>query len=288
MLSTSPNQSNSPLENSQSSLLTPTSSQILNSKSTTTSKRRNSSSNSHKTIAFIPSLNSKNDNNGSNGSNGSNLSITCSRRNVRTSAVSFSQSGLIHTQLISNSNDLTNSEEESIPTILIRITDLNPIAPNLILNEVIKALWNSLFCYFSNGKDSFNSVKIELPLPSHHLHSSLLFLGALIESPYYILTRSSIFQLFNYSNSNNSTSLPFPVNLITAKNTQTGNQFQYPLRKPKPTSNSLNPLYSRIIPHLDNIQYLNLNACTMNDVNILHKWLNDERVDKFWQESGTW
>ena len=43
---------------------------------------------------------------------------------------------------------------------------------------------------------------------------------------------------------------------------------------------------SRQIPHLD--CYFKLAVCGPNDLPTLHTWLNDERVDVFWQEKGTW
>lgn len=50
-------------------------------------------------------------------------------------------------------------------------------------------------------------------------------------------------------------------------------------------------LYSRFLPHLteqpDSPAYFKLSTCTLKDLPTLHGWLNDPRVDQFWQEKGT-
>lgn len=50
-------------------------------------------------------------------------------------------------------------------------------------------------------------------------------------------------------------------------------------------------LYSRFLPHLteqpDTPAYFKLSTCTLKDLPTLHGWLNDPRVDQFWQEKGT-
>lgn len=236
-------------------------------------KRSASSSGStaHRTVHFSPSI-ARIDN------TDEVLMITCSKRECRTSAVSFQHSALIHTQLESRTTLGTP------PVILVRITDIDPSAPTLPPTSVSRALWNALFCYFSSGLDAPESFQIEFPLPSLVLHSALLSIGGIQKSPHYTLNRSVIFQLFSYADST-SVPMPFPFTGIT-----TG-EISHPLRSPKPTNSttsSSTQLYSRIIPHLDHLQYFKLNLCTSSeDLNILHNWLNDPRVDEFWQEKGT-
>ena len=55
------------------------------------------------------------------------------------------------------------------------------------------------------------------------------------------------------------------------------------LRPPKPAAGS--QIYTRYIPHLD--QLFKLEPCSQKHLDPLHTWLNDERVDKFWEEKGT-
>jgi acetyl CoA:N6-hydroxylysine acetyl transferase len=55
------------------------------------------------------------------------------------------------------------------------------------------------------------------------------------------------------------------------------------LRPAKPLPST--PLYSRLIPHLNS--HFKLAVVGPNDIPLLHNWLNDDRVDEFWEERGT-
>lgn len=82
--------------------------------------------------------------------------------------------------------------------------------------------------------------------------------------------------------------LPFPYLPVTPP-AGSPSELTHPLRPPKPHPESL--LYSRFLPHLttqsDRPAYFKLSTCTMKYLPILHAWMNDPRVDKFWMEKGT-
>lgn len=104
--------------------------------------------------------------------------------------------------------------------------------------------------------------------------------GATHQELKYTLSRSAIFQLFHYASAE-ATPPPFPYLSATATGAST---LTHPLRPSKPAP-SHKPIYSRLIPHL--ASHFKLSVCGPNDVPLLHSWLNDERVDEFWQEKGT-
>lgn len=47
------------------------------------------------------------------------------------------------------------------------------------------------------------------------------------------------------------------------------------------------PFYERYIAHLDTYLCLSVFGNTETDIDLLHGWLNDPRVDQFWQDAGT-
>lgn len=145
---------------------------------------------------------------------------------------------------------------------------------HLTIYDVARAAWNALFFYFGGEA---RIASIDLPLPSNLLHEALLTLGAIHESPNYTITRSAIFQSFSYAQGK-SIAIPFPYVPSTS-----AAGLVHPMRPKKPSS--IKPIYSRYIPHLE--AYYKLDVLTSNDLSIMHTWLNDERVDVFWQEAGT-
>lgn len=54
----------------------------------------------------------------------------------------------------------------------------------------------------------------------------------------------------------------------------------HPLRPPKPKGT----VYARFIPWLDGI--LSLDVATLSDLPEIHRWMNDPRVNEFWNEAG--
>lgn len=56
-----------------------------------------------------------------------------------------------------------------------------------------------------------------------------------------------------------------------------------PLRPPKPAAGTT--IYSRLIPHLS--EQFTLQVCGADNLDTLHNWLNDPRVDEFWEEKGS-
>ncbi|KAK4704314.1 hypothetical protein P7C70_g1893, partial [Phenoliferia sp. Uapishka_3] len=222
-------------------------------------KRRGSST---RTVEFSAALpHSEND-----------LKVTCSRRHLTTAAVSFSPGGVLHTQL-NHSN-----------VIVLRLSQLDPDSP--LPATIPRELWSALYCYVAAGSNTDSSLEIELPLPSTILHDSLLAIGALLDedTPNYHITRSALFQNFHYA-STTAVTPPFPY-IPTPKIEEGGKTkvLAHPQRPPKPAAGS--EVYSRLVPHLDS--FFKLAVCGPNDVGTLHDWLNNKRVDEFWQEAGTW
>lgn len=116
--------------------------------------------------------------------------------------------------------------------------------------------------------------------------------GATKNAPRYTVTRSALFQLYDYASdvpeTHHTPRLPFPY-VATTPGDGAPSALTHPLRPPKPNPSSL--LYSRFLPHLttkpQNPAYFKLSTCTLKDLPTLHGWLNDPRVDQFWQEKGT-
>ncbi|EGG01975.1 uncharacterized protein MELLADRAFT_38815 [Melampsora larici-populina 98AG31] len=48
-----------------------------------------------------------------------------------------------------------------------------------------------------------------------------------------------------------------------------------------------NPIYERYIPHLDSYFCLSIFGNSDPDIDLLHTWLNDPRVDQFWKDAAT-
>lgn len=78
---------------------------------------------------------------------------------------------------------------------------------------------------------------------------------------------------------------PYLPTTITLPNTTT--TVAHPRRPIKPTGRlaQSDPIYSRFNPTLN--EYFKLEPVTLADLPTIHGWLNDERVDVFWQEKGT-
>ena len=101
--------------------------------------------------------------------------------------------------------------------------------------------------------------------------------GATQEETKYTVSRSAIFQLFRYAS---SATIPPPFPYLPRTSSA---DLVHPQRPPKPLPGKT--LYSRLIPHLDS--HFKLSVVGPNDTPLLHKWLNDDRVDEFWQEKGS-
>jgi RimJ/RimL family protein N-acetyltransferase len=54
----------------------------------------------------------------------------------------------------------------------------------------------------------------------------------------------------------------------------------HPLRPPKPSGT----VYARQIPWLDGV--FSLDVATLDDLPLVHRWMNDPRVNEFWHEAG--
>ncbi|GAA5865966.1 hypothetical protein JCM1840_003360 [Sporobolomyces johnsonii] len=195
---------------------------------------------------------------------------------VSTTAVAF-HSSVLHTQLVDGA-------------VQLRLNQLDPDAPPYDIPSTTQALWNALFKYFARGKDAPEQLHVEPVLPSEALHNALLSLGATPTHPRYTVSRSAMFQLFDYASDvpDSHPIPPFPYLPVTPPSSAPST-LTHPLRPPKP-SPSL-PLYSRYIPHLtsdpQSPTFFKLATCTLKDLPVLHSWLNDERVDQFWMEKGT-
>ncbi|GAA5833640.1 hypothetical protein JCM11251_003191 [Rhodosporidiobolus azoricus] len=200
---------------------------------------------------------------------------------IATTAVAF-HSSVLHSQLVDG-------------VVQLRLNKLDPDAPPYDVPTTTQALWNALFKYFAKGRDTPPSLQVETVLPSEALDAALLRLGATKEAdpPRYVVSRSAVFQLYDYASdlpeSHHTPSAPFPYLPVTPP-TGAPSSLTHPLRPPKPSPAS--PLYSRFIPHLttdpESPAYFKLNVCTVaNDLPVLHEWLNDPRVDEFWQEKGS-
>ncbi|SCV74576.1 BQ2448_7605 [Microbotryum intermedium] len=93
-----------------------------------------------------------------------------------------------------------------------------------------------------------------------------------------LISRGAVFQLFKYACTSSTQGPP----LFPYVATETAGTI-HPLRPKKPEASSA--IYSRHIAHLD--QFFSLHVAGPSDLDTLHEWLNDERVDVFWQEKGT-
>ncbi|SCZ99549.1 BZ3500_MvSof-1268-A1-R1_Chr3-1g06088 [Microbotryum saponariae] len=95
------------------------------------------------------------------------------------------------------------------------------------------------------------------------------------------ISRGAVFQLFKYACTSNQGAPLFPYVVAETAGTV------HPLRPTKPVPSST--IYSRHIPHLE--QFFSLHVAGPSDLDTLHvnfeAWLNDERVDVFWQEKGS-
>ncbi|KAG0145676.1 hypothetical protein CROQUDRAFT_45504 [Cronartium quercuum f. sp. fusiforme G11] len=61
-----------------------------------------------------------------------------------------------------------------------------------------------------------------------------------------------------------------------------------PQRKPQSDlPNPPQPFYERYIAHLDSYFCLSVFSNSGSDIDLLHTWLNEPRVDEFWKDSGT-
>ncbi|GAA5919416.1 hypothetical protein JCM6882_006014 [Rhodosporidiobolus microsporus] len=197
---------------------------------------------------------------------------------IATTAVAF-HSSVLHSQLVDG-------------VVQLRLNKLDPDAPPYDVPTTTQALWNALFKYFAKGRDTPEQVKVETVLPSEALDAALLHLGAAKEAPHYIVSRSAIFQLYDYASdlpeSHHTPTAPFPYLPVTPP-LGSPSPLTHPLRPPKPSPSS--PLYSRFLPHLTSDAqhpvYFKLSVCTQKDLPTLHGWLNDPRVDQFWMEKGS-
>ncbi|GAA5982542.1 hypothetical protein JCM10908_006692 [Rhodotorula pacifica] len=202
------------------------------------------------------------------------------RRNaaVSTTAVAF-HSSVLHSQLVNG-------------VVQLRLNQLDPQAPPYDVPSTTQALWNALFKYFARGRDAPERLEVEPVLPAEALDSALLALGATKDAPRYTITRSALFQLYDYATdvpeTHHTPRLPFPY-LPTTPAAGSPSTLEHPLRPPKPSPSHL--LYSRFLPHLttepESPTYFKLSTCTLKDLPTLHGWLNDPRVDQFWMEKGT-
>ncbi|GAA93980.1 uncharacterized protein L969DRAFT_92920 [Mixia osmundae IAM 14324] len=91
------------------------------------------------------------------------------------------------------------------------------------------------------------------------------------------ITRSYVMQLFALHLS--APQQPFP-NIASHTESKRGT-IAHPLRPPQP----LGCVYSRYIPHLD--EYFQLEPYDHARLDLMHGWLNDPRVDQYWQDKGT-
>ncbi|BGP58390.1 hypothetical protein JCM8202v2_006059 [Rhodotorula sphaerocarpa] len=197
---------------------------------------------------------------------------------VATTAVAF-HSSVLHSQLVDG-------------IVQLRLNQLDPQAPPYDVPSTTQALWNALFKYFARGRDAPAQLDVEPVLPAEVLDSALLALGATKNAPRYTISRSALFQLFDYASdvpeTHHTPRLPFPYLPVTPP-AGSPSELTHPLRPPKPHPESL--LYSRFLPHLttqsDRPAYFKLSTCTMKYLPTLHAWMNDPRVDKFWMEKGT-
>lgn len=195
------------------------------------------------------------------------LHITTTRRNVRAVAVSFGASSLLSTQL--------EPRVDNSLAISLRLNELNPLEPDHQRTpQVARAVWNALFLYFAANEAVTGTI--DLPLPSQPLADALLSLGATVVSPSWEISRSAIFQLFQYAV---ASSIPIPYPYLP---TTTG-AVTHPTRPLRPSSSV--PLYSRYIPALES--YFKLQLCTPNDLETIHSWMNTPRVDLYWEQKGS-
>ncbi|KAI5474937.1 siderophore biosynthesis protein [Pseudohyphozyma bogoriensis] len=182
-------------------------------------------------------------------------------------AASFKPGGLLHTQL---------NFDDKVSQIVVRLSQLDPES-HISSADALRPLYNALFPYFAGGRTAPESIEIELPLPSAALHGALMKLGAEELHPNYRITRAALFQLFQLA----TTSTAAPIFPYIPKNSH-DSSFTHPLRPPKPTGT----VYSRRVPHLD--AFFKLETCTPNDIGLIHRWMNEPRVNEFWKEQGTW
>ncbi|KAM0746032.1 hypothetical protein T439DRAFT_330225 [Meredithblackwellia eburnea MCA 4105] len=219
-----------------------------------------------KTVDFNPSLQST-------------IKVTTTTPSITSVAVSFPAGGvIIHTQLKSKSSNI----------VVLRLTQLDPSVQ--LPASLRQQLWNALFPYVSSqstpsGDNQTPELEIELPLPSPLLHSSLLALGATLNSPNYSIQKSAVWEQFAFAlptSASQTIAVPFPTTITVPLNSET-KSLDHPLREPKPVPGS--EVYSRWIPTLG--QHFKLSAVEMGDATDVHRWMNDERVNKFWREAGT-
>ncbi|GAA6052849.1 hypothetical protein JCM3770_006280 [Rhodotorula araucariae] len=196
---------------------------------------------------------------------------------VSTTAVAF-HSSVLHSQLVDG-------------IVQLRLNKLDPDAPPYDVPSTTQALWNALFKYFARGKDTPPVLEVEPVLPNEALDSALLELGATKQSPRYLVSRSAMFQQYDFASdipeTHHTPRAPFPYIPVTPP-AGAPSPFTHPLRPPKPHPSAL--LYSRFLPHLTENParptYFKLETCTLAHLPTLHGWMNDPRVDQFWMEKG--
>ncbi|KAI5479272.1 siderophore biosynthesis protein [Pseudohyphozyma bogoriensis] len=223
---------------------------------------------STRTVRFHPALPS------SVPATSEDLAVTASARHLTTTAVTFSPSGVIHTQY-------TIDEAAGTATVVLRLSNVDPAAAeDGLAPGATRALWNALWPYVALGgkETSPEELNIELPLPSVVLHDALLALGARHLHPAYALSRAALFENFYYA-TRDTIDIPFPH-----VSSETGG-VAHPLRAKKPVPGTT--LYSRNVPHLDAYFQLQVMGTGERDLQTIHEWMNEPRVDKFWSEAGS-
>ncbi|KAK4051524.1 hypothetical protein OIV83_002664 [Microbotryomycetes sp. JL201] len=156
--------------------------------------------------------------------------------------------------------------------VLLRLNTIDSAA-SFEPSDAQRALWSALWPYFARGQDAPAELVVEPVLPSQTLHDALVGIASTPIDDSYRVHRSAMFQLYTYA-INKIQPAPYPAIF---------NGDARPARPPKPCGDQ--PIYTRLIPHLD--QLFRLQPCTQNHLNVLHSWMNDARVDKFWEEKGT-
>ncbi|KAM0789845.1 hypothetical protein ACM66B_006692 [Microbotryomycetes sp. NB124-2] len=197
------------------------------------------------------------------GLSGASVTVKTRGDQIFSSATSLQGSGVVHTQLQADAHS---------QKILLRLNTIDSTA-SFELADAQRALWSALWPYFARGQEAPAEMVVEPVLPSQILHDALVGLASSPTDDSYRVHRSAMFQLYTFA-LNKVQPVPFPA-VPDAKN--------HPVRPPKPATEK--PVYTRLVPHLD--QLFRLQPCTQKHLDTLHGWLNDARVDEFWEEKGT-
>lgn len=178
----------------------------------------------------------------------------------------------------------SDSQPSTYPSYSLSVSvDLNDADDD----ELLRALWYALGKVFArSGVEGNLTIGIKLvpnPITDVKLLQALQDLSSnRTPSGHFTFTRSWWYQSYNLYAYNNSVKKAKTEQLVT---TEESSVPQRPAQSTLPSAP--HPLYERYIPHLDSYFCLSIFGNSDADIDLLHTWLNDPRVDQFWKDAGT-